>query len=127
LKPALPKFPSGSEGANAFPEPFGTGSVILIGCNLATLREGQMLMSDKARSKGRQPEALATFASAARNGGKKSTSISLEATPETAPVSVDLADKADAATKVLREGVLHADQGADAAIDKLPDRVMQPK
>lgn len=69
----------------------------------------------------KQPEALATFAAAARDG-KLPGSGGLEATPETAPLPTDPDAKADAATKVLREGVLRTEQGADAAIDKLPDR-----
>lgn len=70
----------------------------------------------------RQPEALATFAAAARADGKKPDTIGLEATDETAPLPSDTKDKASAATKVLREGVLKTDQGADEAIDALPDR-----
>lgn len=70
----------------------------------------------------KQPEALATFAAAARKDGKKPDDIGLEATPETEPLPTDPKQKAKAATKVLREGVLHKDQGADDAIDALPDR-----
>ncbi|WP_306224522.1 hypothetical protein [Bosea beijingensis] len=70
----------------------------------------------------KQPEALATFAAAARKDGKKPADIGLEATPETAPIPTDSAKKDDAATKVLREGVLKTDQGAEEAIDALPDR-----
>ncbi|GAU85723.1 hypothetical protein [Bosea sp. BIWAKO-01] len=70
----------------------------------------------------KQPEALATFAATARNDGKKPKDIGLTATPETAPLPGDTKKEADAATKVLREGVLKKDQGADEAIDKLPDR-----
>lgn len=70
----------------------------------------------------KQPEALATFAAAARKGGKKPAEIGLEATPETAPIPTDPAKNADAATKVIREGVLKTGQGADDAVDKLPDR-----
>lgn len=70
----------------------------------------------------KQPEALATFAAAARKGGKKPDDIGLTSTPETAPLPGDSKKAAKAATKVLREGVLKKDQGADEAIDKLPDR-----
>ncbi|TCR63172.1 hypothetical protein [Bosea sp. BK604] len=70
----------------------------------------------------KQPETLATFAAAARAGGKKPKHIGLEATPETAPLPTRSKDKDVAATKVLREGVLKTDEGADEAIDKLPDR-----
>lgn len=70
----------------------------------------------------KQPEALATFAASAKNAGKKPKAIGLEATPGTAPIPTDPKKKDEAARKVLREGVLHKDQGADEAIDALPDR-----
>ncbi len=70
----------------------------------------------------KQPEALATFAATARNDGKKPKDIGLEATPETKAIPTDPKKKVDAATKVLREGVFHKDQGADQAVDALPDR-----
>jgi hypothetical protein len=75
----------------------------------------------------KQPEALATFAASARNAGKKPKEIGLEATPETKPIPMDPKRKHDAARKVLREGVLHKDQGADKAIDALPDRTRTKK
>jgi hypothetical protein len=46
----------------------------------------------------------------------------LNATPETAPLPASSGKKAKAATRVLREGVLGTDQGADEAVDSLPDR-----
>ncbi len=74
-------------------------------------------------SKGRaQPEALATLAAASTHGGKKPDDLGLEATAETAPVATNPEHKNDAATKVLREGILGKEQGADAAVGKLPDR-----
>ena len=73
-------------------------------------------------TKGQQPEALATFSASARNDGKKPDEIGLTATPETGPIPASSEEKAEAATKVLREGVLKRDQGADEAIDALPDR-----
>ncbi len=79
-------------------------------------------MADENATKGQQPEALATFAATARNDGRKPDEIGLTATPETAPIPTSPDDKARAATKVLREGVLGSDQGADEAIDALPDR-----
>ncbi|MEN5082230.1 hypothetical protein ABE438_07065 [Bosea sp. TWI1241] len=80
-------------------------------------------MSAERKDKGgRSPEALATFAAAARQGGRKPDDVGLTETPETAPIPASPKAKADAATKVLREGVLGRDQGADAAIDRLPDR-----
>lgn len=70
----------------------------------------------------RQPEALATFAAASRSDNKVSPNGGLDATDETAPIAGDLALQHDAATKVLREGVLGTDQGAMEALDALPDR-----
>ncbi len=70
----------------------------------------------------RQPEALATFAAASRSTAKISPNGGLEITNETAPISNDLAAQHDAATKVLREGVLKTDEGAMEAVDALPDR-----
>ena len=81
-----------------------------------------MAKSKAAGPKGQQPEALATFAASARNDGRKPKEIGLEATKATAPLKTSPALKQGAATKVLREGVLGRKQGADAAIDKLPDR-----
>jgi hypothetical protein len=74
-----------------------------------------------------QPEALATFAAAAIHAGKKPGNVGLTATKETAAIPTNPGDKVDAATKVLREGVLGTDQGAEAAIDKLPDRISGKK
>lgn len=75
----------------------------------------------------KQPEALATFAASARNAGKKPKEIGLEATRETKPIPTDSKRKHDAARRVLREGVLHKDQGADKAVDALPDRTRTKK
>lgn len=75
-----------------------------------------------AGPKGQQPEALATFAASARNDARKPDEVGLTATPETAPLKTSPGKKAEAATKVLREGVLKRNQGADEAIDALPDR-----
>ncbi len=70
----------------------------------------------------RQPEALATFAEAARTIQKKPKDIGLTATKATAPLNTSSAAKQDAATRVLREGVTGRKQGAKEAIDRLPDR-----
>ncbi|SFC36837.1 hypothetical protein SAMN05428997_10691 [Bosea sp. CRIB-10] len=75
----------------------------------------------------KQPEALATFAASAKNAGKKPKDIGLEATPQTTPIRTDPKRKDEAARKVLREGVFHKDQGADEAIDALPDRTRTQK
>jgi hypothetical protein len=77
---------------------------------------------DEETVEGERPEALAKFAEVSRNKDGKPVRSGTEATAETAPIPVDPAQKQDAATKVLREGVLKQDQGADEAINRLPDR-----
>lgn len=74
------------------------------------------------KSSGQQPEALATFAEAARAGGKKPDDIGLTATPDTAPIPTDSRQKDEAATRVLRRGTTGADEGVEEAVDALPDR-----
>ena len=76
----------------------------------------------KIGPKGSRPEALAKFAEVARHDDGKPVREGVEATKETAAIPTDPKLKQDAGTKVLREGVLHRDQGAKEAIDKLPDR-----
>ena len=71
---------------------------------------------------GERPEALAKFAEVARNKDGKPVRNGIEATAETSPIPTDSGQKQDAATKVLREGVLKQDQDANEAIDRLPDR-----
>ncbi len=77
---------------------------------------------DEAAVEGERPEALAKFAEVARHADGKPVRNGTEATAENAPIPMDPAQKQDAATRVLREGVLKQDQGADEAIDRLPDR-----
>jgi hypothetical protein len=72
--------------------------------------------------KGSRPEALAKFAEVARHDDGKPVRKGVKATAETAAIPTDSKLKQDAATRVLREGVLHRDQGAKKAINKLPDR-----
>lgn len=72
--------------------------------------------------KGSRPEALAKFAEVARHDDGQPVREGVEATKETAAIPTDPKLKQDAGTKVLREGVLHTDQGAKEAIEKLPDR-----
>ena len=72
--------------------------------------------------KGSRPEALAKFAEVARHDDGQPVREGVEATEETAAIRTDPKLKQDAGTKVLREGVLHKNQGAKEAIDKLPDR-----
>jgi hypothetical protein len=75
---------------------------------------------------GERPEALAKFAEVARNDDGKPVRNGVEATADTTPIPTDPSLKQDAATRVLREGVLKQDQGADEAIDRLPDRTDAP-
>ena len=77
--------------------------------------------------KGTQPEALAKFAKAARNDSSKPDKVGLVAERETSAIPTDPKLEQDAATKVLREGVIHRDQGAKEAIDRLPDRTAKNK
>ena len=72
--------------------------------------------------KGSRPEALAKFAEVARNDDGNPVREGVEATDVTAPIPTNPKLKQDAATKVLREGVLHRKLGAKEAIEKLPDR-----
>ena len=75
----------------------------------------------------RQPEALANFAATARSRDKVSPTGGRAVTPETAARPTDPDAKAEAATKVLREGTLKRDEGADEAVDRLPDRTQPPR
>lgn len=79
-------------------------------------------MSKATEEASRQPEALATFAAASRSADKISPNGGLDITKDTGPIQGDLAAQHDAATKVLREGVLGTDQGSMEALDALPDR-----
>lgn len=72
--------------------------------------------------KGSRPEALAKFAEVARHDDGQPVREGVGATKDTAAIPTDPKLKQDAATRVLREGVLHQNQGAKIAIQKLPDR-----
>lgn len=76
----------------------------------------------KIGPKGSRPEALAKFAEVARHDDGQPVREGVSATKETAAIPTDPKLKQDAATKVLREGVLRRNQGAKKAIKKLPDR-----
>jgi hypothetical protein len=80
-----------------------------------------------SQSKKQRPEALATFAESARAKAKVPDKTSLTATKKTAPMRTDSKKKDEAATKVLREGVRKTDEGAEEAIDKLPDRIIESR
>jgi hypothetical protein len=72
--------------------------------------------------KQQQPEALAKLAQVSRHDDGQPVKDGVTAKKETAPIPTDPTLKQDAATKVLREGVTHHEQGAKEAIDRLPDR-----
>jgi hypothetical protein len=72
-----------------------------------------------------RPEALAAFAESARSEEKINTSLT--ATEHTAPIPTDSKKKDVAATKVLQEGVTGTDQGAEEAINELPDRIIESR
>ena len=78
-------------------------------------------------TKEERPEALATFAEASRSGGKKPDELGLVAGKHTAPIPTDSKMKEKAATKVLQEGVTGKDKGAEEAIDRLPDRIIESR
>ena len=80
---------------------------------------------DKTNTRKTQPEVLAKFGEAARDMDGKPDKPGLRANEETAPVAMDPRQKQDAATKVLREGVFKRDEGAEEAVDRLPDRVLK--
>ncbi len=84
------------------------------------------MVERKTARKG-QPEALATFAATAINGGDKPDAVGLDATQATAAIPTNPDDKNDAATRILREGALGIRQGADEAVDRLPDRISGKK
>ncbi len=69
-----------------------------------------------------QPEALVQFGKSARSDRKKCAQPGLTADQETAPVPTDPKIIQSAATKVLREGVFHRDEGSDEQIAKSSDR-----
>lgn len=78
-----------------------------------------------ARPKQR-PEALAQFAETARSDQRKDRP-GLIADEATTPIPTDPEAKDEAATKVLWEGATGEDSGAEEAIDKLPDRILDSR
>jgi hypothetical protein len=76
--------------------------------------------------KKQRPEALAQFAETARKKKRKERP-GLVANEDTAPIPTDSKAKDDAATKVLQEGATGEDHGAEEAIDKLPDRIIESR
>lgn len=80
-----------------------------------------------SKKKKERPEALATFAEASRADGKKPEDLGLVADKHTAPIPTDSNLKDEAATKVLQEGATGADKGAEEAVDRLPDRIIESR
>ncbi len=79
------------------------------------------------KSRNERPEALATFAEAARHDGKKPDELGLKADKHTAPISTDSEKKQDAATKILHKGATGKDTGVEKAVDDLPDRIVESR
>ncbi len=63
-----------------------------------------------------QPEALETFAAAARNKSRKPDDLGLTATPETEPKAADLAQEEQDAAEILNAGATGDDAKKDEAI-----------
>jgi hypothetical protein len=82
---------------------------------------------DDSVARGQQPEALATFAQAARQGGKKPKDVDLKATCATGPLPGDLDHEEVVATKILSENATGRDAGGMAAARDLPDRTRTAK
>lgn len=80
-----------------------------------------------ASARKQRPEALATFAEAARAKGKKPDDLGLVANAKTAPIPTDSKLKDDAATRVLNEGATGKDRNSEEAIDRLPDRIIESR
>jgi hypothetical protein len=79
-----------------------------------------------AMTKKQRPEALAQFAETARSDKKKDRP-GLVADEATSPIPTDSKAKDKAATKVLQEGATGEDHGAEEAVDKLPDRILESR
>jgi len=73
-----------------------------------------------------RPEALAQFAETARTD-RRADKPGLVADQATSPLPTSSEAKDDAATKVLREGATGEDHGAEAAVDRLPDRILESR
>ncbi len=74
-----------------------------------------------------RPEALATFAEASRQKGKKPEDLGLEADENTEPIPTDPKKKQRAATRVLHKGATEQDTGVEEAIEDLPDRITESR
>lgn len=74
-----------------------------------------------------RPEALATFAEASRQGGKKPDDLGVQADDNTEPIPTDPKKKQRAAAKVLHKGATGEDKGTGKAIEDLPDRITKSR
>jgi hypothetical protein len=83
--------------------------------------------TSKPQHADQNPEALATFAATARNDGKRPKDHPGRATAETAPIPADPKAKDEAARQVLKAGVEHAPERAQAAVKAVPDRTRPDK
>lgn len=82
----------------------------------------------KTDPKGQQPEALATFAAAAKSGeGKKPGSVGETATAKTSPLPADPKKEAAIATELLNKGAKGKKPDPKPAVDALPDRTRTTK
>lgn len=73
-----------------------------------------------------RPEALAEFAETARREKQKGpVPKPLTANEHTMPIPEDNAKKHDAATRVLQEGATGEDRGAEEAVRRTQDRIIE--
>ena len=84
-------------------------------------------IAEKKTQAPHNPEALATFAATARNDGQRPKDHPDQATRETAPIPANPKAKDEAARQVLRAGIDHAPERAQAAVDAVPDRTRPRK
>lgn len=89
---------------------------------MSAKKHGMAKKQDKTLRPRQQPEALATFAAAARHGGKKPSDVGLVATPATEPLPGNLEAEQGAAAAILNENATGRDHGGKDAADALPDR-----
>jgi hypothetical protein len=75
----------------------------------------------------RTPGSLETDSETSRAGGKKPDKLGLIADEHIAPIPTDSKMKDEAARKVLQDGVTGEDKGAEQAIKRLPDRVVESR
>jgi hypothetical protein len=81
-----------------------------------------MMVHARLKSDGRQPEALASLAETARNGGERPDALDDPDSAAGEAIAADPDAKADAAARVLRRGTTGREGGADDAVGALPDR-----